>query len=580
MTVMRFARSLRVKLSILYLLTTVIPLVIIVFVMPSYYENEITQDSQTLTHATLSMLSRNIDTYLDDLDRLTLTPYLNDDVMNALKLKASHEYAKASAYQQLVANQALYTTLPNFLRTTRKDILSTVVLPFDGSVFVAAKYDPSSPVPNYPFTQQSWYKEAVKADGDIVFVNPHPQDYLLTPVSTQVFSVARLIKDPDDNRPLAVIMADADNVILGDIVNEIRLNVSSIIAIFGTNDQLLYSSQPLSAHMVQAIMQKSPVIQDTADAYIPVMQSTDLAHWRVVILLSQSEINAQLRWLYIAGGVFAVGGLCVTLLLFFILSRWIITPFQRMMGVMKQVQEGNLQTRLLVEGEDEIAVLGMAFNTMITQLNEVIEREYVALLKQRNAEYRALQSQIQPHFLYNTLNGFIGLNRLGERKVLERAIIALSGLLRYVLSSEKWATMKEDFLFVQRYCDHQTLRFQEKMTYELHYEETLADFKMPRLLLQPLVENAVIHGIEPSDRPCRLCVCVESVKSCAEEKAVLRILIEDDGMGFMLHTYDPEQGHGLANVRDRLKMAYEMATLSISSEAGKGTQVIIEIPQE
>jgi len=90
--------------------------------------------------------------------------------------------------------------------------------------------------------------------------------------------------------------------------------------------------------MVQAIMQKSPVIQDTADAYIPVMQSTDLAHWRVVILLSQSEINAQLRWLYIAGGVFAVGGLCVTLLLFFILSRWIITPFQRMMGVMKQVQ--------------------------------------------------------------------------------------------------------------------------------------------------------------------------------------------------------------------------------------------------
>src|SRR5437763_10949891 len=84
---MKFPTTLRVQLSILYLLTTVIPLAIIVFVMPSYYQNVITRDSQTLTAATLTAVSRNIDTYLDDLDRLTLTPYLNDDVMYALKLK-------------------------------------------------------------------------------------------------------------------------------------------------------------------------------------------------------------------------------------------------------------------------------------------------------------------------------------------------------------------------------------------------------------------------------------------------------------------------------------------------------------
>ncbi|HEX6480196.1 MAG TPA: sensor histidine kinase [Ktedonobacteraceae bacterium] len=574
---MRFTKSLRVKLSILYLLTIVVPLVIIVFALPGYYENVITQNSQTLTDATLDSLSHNIDLYLEDLDNLTLAPYLNDEVMNALEVKA---YAHASASQKLVAVQALNSTLPIMLSNTRSDILSTIVLPVDGSVFVATRYNPASPVPNYSFTQQAWYKAAVAARGDVVFVNPHPQDYLLTPIATQVFSVARLINDPNDpNHPLAVIMADADTSVLQNIVSGIRLNVSSIIAIVGSNKRLLYSSQPVSTQIVQAIAGRESVIQDAKDTYIPDINSTNLAHWSVVILLSRSEIEAQLRWMYIAGGLFAIGGLFVTLLLFFVLSRWIITPFQHMKEVMKSVQEGNLQTRFIIKGEDEIAHLGNAFNTMITRLNEMIEREYVMTLKQRNAEYRALQSQIQPHFLYNTLNGFMGLNRLGERKTLEKAIIALSGLLRYVLSNEQQVTIKEEFMFLQLYCDLQVLRFREKMTCVLQYDDALADFKIPKVLLQPLVENAIIHGIEPADHPCQLRVCAIAVKTAAEEKTAFRILIEDNGLGFASRTPATGTGLGLSNVRERLKMAYEQASLTISSEAGNGTRVAIEIPQ-
>ena len=574
---MKFTKSLRVKLSILYLLTIVVPLVIIVFALPDYYENLITQNSQTLTHATLDSLSRNIDLYLEDLDNLTLAPYLNDDVMNALEVKA---FDRASASQKLVAVQALNSTLPIMLSNTRQDILSTIVLPVDNSVFVAARYNPASPVPGYQFTQQAWYKAAWAAKGDVVFVNPHPQDYLLTPIAPQVFSVARRINDPNNpERALAIIMADADTSILQNIVSGIRLNVSSIIAIVGSNKRLLYSSQPVSTQVVQAIARRQSIIQDAKDTYIPDSNSTNLAHWSVVILLSRSEIEAQLRWMYIAGGLFAIGGLCVTLLLFFVLSRWIITPFQHLMQAMKSVQEGNLQTRFIVKGEDEIAHLGNAFNTMITRLNEMIEREYVMTLKQRNAEYRALQSQIQPHFLYNTLNGFIGLNRLGERKTLEKAIIALSGLLRYVLSNEQQVTIKEEFVFLRLYCDLQALRFREKMTCVLHYEDALADFKIPKVLLQPLVENAIIHGIEPADHPCQLRICAAAVKTGAGEKTVFRILVEDDGLGFASQTTAAGSGLGLSNVRERLKMAYEKASLTISSEPGNGTRVMIEIPQ-
>lgn len=199
--------------------------------------------------------------------------------MQALELKSSAvSYNNATTYQKLVADRTLTSTLPNVLRATRKDILSTVILPFDGSVFLAAKNSSSSPVPDYPFHQQWWYQEAIKADGDVVFINPHAQDYLLDLISSQVFSVARLIKDPDSQRPLAVIMADEDNVVLGDIVSTVHLNVSSISAIFGTNDKLLYSNQPLSSRVADAIIHQESAVQDENHAYLPVISPAGLAH--------------------------------------------------------------------------------------------------------------------------------------------------------------------------------------------------------------------------------------------------------------------------------------------------------------
>src|SRR5260370_446784 len=154
---MRFPNSLRVKLSILYLLTIVVPLVIIVFAMPGYYENVITQTSRTLTAATLDSLSHNIDLYLEDLDNLTLAPYFNNEVMSALKFKASPAYADASASQQFATNQALSITLPNILSNTRNDVLSTIVLPSDDSVFIACTYNPFTLLANFPFPTHPCY---------------------------------------------------------------------------------------------------------------------------------------------------------------------------------------------------------------------------------------------------------------------------------------------------------------------------------------------------------------------------------------------------------------------------------------
>jgi two-component system sensor histidine kinase YesM len=562
---------------VLYLLVFFVPAIMMMTVMPSYYQNSISVETQTLTEGTLTSMARNLETYLDDLNRLTIAPYLNEDIMRALKLKASPDYKDADAFTQLVAERALRTALPLFLQNSRRDILATVLVAPDGSAFVASVGGAfSQQVANYPYTQQDWYRKAVEADGNVAFISSHPQDYLSDTPRQQVFSVARLIKDPDTRRPLGVIMADADTIVLAQIVNDIRFNVSSIVCIFDRENMLLYSSQPAAAELQKQALEKTTAIQADGDSYTAVSKLISPADWKVVVLLSDTEIAAKTRWLYVAGIVFAAAGLVVTFLLFFGLSRWIIHPFQNMIGVMKQVQSGNLQTRFAVTGNDEVAELGRALNNMIEQLQQLIDREYKAILNQRNAEYRALQSQIRPHFLYNTLNGFIGLNRMKDSAGLERAILALSDMLRYILGGNDRVRLGEEFAFIQKYCDLQRIRFRDRLILDIYCATAVESVEIPKLLLQPLIENAVIHGIEPASHPCTLSVSAELKQ--IEGAPCVKIAIHDNGCGFDPQSFAWKEGHGLANVRERLALASREATFSLSSQVATGTCIVIEIP--
>jgi two-component system sensor histidine kinase YesM len=575
---MRFAFSLRFRLMIFYLIIFLVPAAIMIFAMPYYFQQSLSNETRTLTEGTLTSIARNIETYLDDLNRLTITPYLNSDVMQAMQLKASPNYEQADDYSKLVADRALKTTLPLFLQNSRTDILATVLVIPDGTAYVASVGAAfGEPVADYAYTQQDWYHKAVQADGDVVFISSHPEDYLSNIPVRQVFSVARLIKDPDTRQPLGVIMADADTVVLARIINDINFNVSSIVCVFDDQNKLLYSSRPLPAELQNQNFGNSSTVEAGGDSYVTVSTTISPAQWRLVVLLSNAEMVAKTRWIYVTGILFAVGGLTLTFALFFILSRWVGRPFQEMIGVMKQVETGNLQARFIISGNhDEISDLGRALNNMIERLNELIEREYKAVINQRNAEYRALQSQIHPHFIYNTLNGFLGLNRLNDMVGLEKAILALSGMLHYIFEGEEWVHLRDEITFIQRYSELQWLRFRERLTTQIRCDKAAEEIKIPKLLLQPLVENALIHGIEPAGRPCTMTVDVHLVKQDGE--LCVCITVQDDGRGFDPQAPSRKEGLGLANVRERLRIAFPDAKMSLSSQINSGTKVVIEFP--
>lgn len=576
---MGIAYSLRFKLLMLYFLTIIIPTAILVIIMPSYYQGLISNEAKVLTDSVSTALVKNIETYLDDLERLTITPYYNDKFMNSLELLTSEEYEKNNNYTKLVIRQEILYIMNDYLQNTRKDILSTVLATNDGIFYIATKKQGmTNPPDNYNYRAESWYKQALAADGKAVFINAHSQTYLNSPVADRVFSVTRLIKDTNSGKGLAVIMADADTLILQKILSDVKFNVTSIVSIFDNESNLIYSNHRLSDEILRQIKDKQQLIRDSDDTYTIVSKPIELTKWNIVILLSNSEMKSKFNLIYTMGILFALAQLIIAFSLFTFFSRFITDPFKRMIHVMKMVEKGDLSVRYMHIGRDEISRLGNALNNMVARLNELIDREYRAVLSKRNAEFYALQSQINPHFLYNVLNSLIGLNRLDEKMKLEESILALTGMMRYTIHHDDFGTIAEEFLLLRRYCELQKLRFDERFEFGLNYDDSISKYKIPRLLLQPLVENAIIHGIEPLDRNGS--VFVRAMRIEKSNRSLIEISVIDNGYGFDVSTHNHKKSVGLFNVEERLKITYSHSTMKIESKIGEGTSVIIEIPEE
>lgn len=196
---------------------------------------------------------------------------------------------------------------------------------------------------------------------------------------------------------------------------------------------------------------------------------------------------------------------------------------------------------------------------------------YAELIERRSAQFQALEAQIRPHFLYNVLNNIVGLNRLGDRKRLESSVLSLKELLRHSLDSRPFVPLRDELRVAERYCELQRLRFGDRLHSEVVLPQELGEMRVPGLIVQPLVENAIIHGIEPKENPGTVSIRAEV------RDARLVIEVRDDGVGFVPGPINRSDHIGLTNVRERLRLAYVDAALEVTSAPGKGTTCSISI---
>lgn len=270
----------------------------------------------------------------------------------------------------------------------------------------------------------------------------------------------------------------------------------------------------------------------------------------------------------------SLAGLALSSLLIFVLARNINHPVSQLVDGMKQVEQGDLTTRIEEFRNDEFAVLFHGFNDMASQIQALLEARVEREKALRTAERKALQAQIDPHFLYNTLNTIKAMAKLRGVDEISTAVTHLGRLLREAIDSDhEYTTIQESLNLVEAYLQIQQMRFGKLFTWAISIPESLRNKVVPRLILQPIVENAIVHGLEPmlgGDQ--RVIIITASVLDSGNPV----IEVYDNGCGMSDETWNAalagKTGVGIRNVHQRLSLYF-------GADAGLSHSTMTTIPR-
>jgi two-component system sensor histidine kinase YesM len=288
---------------------------------------------------------------------------------------------------------------------------------------------------------------------------------------------------------------------------------------------------------------------------------------------------------------FSIIAFALILILFLFLSYYIplsiTSPIRRLTQVTDQVAKGDLTVRSDVTGGVEAQVLSDSLNTMIDKINELLEQVKTEQIRLRKAEFELLQSQINPHFLYNTLDAIVWLAEAGEQKKVVSMVGSLSDFFRISLNQgQDILDVKEELQHVRSYLEIQQMRYQDILQYEICVPEELNHCQIPKITLQPLVENALYHGIK--NKRGKGMIRIEG--ELDGEDCIL--LITDNGKGMTPERLEQVRKgirnrkaretdiYGLYNVNERIRLNFgENYGITITSTYGEGTCVTVRLPQ-
>ncbi|WP_226037085.1 sensor histidine kinase [Aquibacillus saliphilus] len=335
-------------------------------------------------------------------------------------------------------------------------------------------------------------------------------------------------------------------------------------------------------------------IQINGEDYMLTRQTSSITDWTLVILSPVSALTqgiSVVRTVIIVSGIV---GIVIFVIFSFFLSTIITRPIIKLTSAMRQASEGILTVNPESSSTNEINELNNTYNQLVEETNHLIQMVYEKELTRSRTELKALQAQINPHFLFNTLDAFYWSLEEKEEEELAELVLAMSELFRYTIThinKGEWVSIKEEMEHIERYMQIMKLRFGNRLGWKQVLPSEWESVQIPKLLIQPLVENAVLHGAGNTVNPCMVSIIVEE----SENKGYLKIKVTDDGPGM-----DPEKiewlyrsiseggvssvkGNGIAitNVQKRLQLYYQdeqLDGLVIKSTMNIGTSVSFEIP--
>ena len=417
---------------------------------------------------------------------------------------------------------------------------------------------------------------------------------------TPYMSIARVM--PDKNyypSPLAILRLDFPESYLNEAINPNNFDNALTFLVSDETNRLVSLSSASTESLYRELTLSRPVPDsDTLDSwhryrldgtdYFVIRQTLPSYPLTLITMLPSKSLLSE-YYLH-RNFTFLIGGILLVFCLFLstVLAKTMSGRIIRLTSRMKQVKKGELISlpSSIIQGKDEIGELTSSYNYMIHAMEDLIEKEYLLGQETKNAELKILQAQINPHFLYNTLDMIQWFAEEGMLSQIEESVSSLATFYRLSLSNGKeFISLREEMEHVRSYIRLQRLRFPDTFLYEEELDEGLLDYLLPKTTLQPLVENAITHGLQESKRiPGHLLIKIEK-----EEGKNIRISILDDGAGMKnpprptpnSGTSRENSGHGfgIPNVSSRLTLLYGPGYgVVFEQNIPEGTIAIVRIP--
>lgn len=446
------------------------------------------------------------------------------------------------------------------------------------------------------FIKEKWYQKALENPDKIQIISDITGRNIVTDKTysiDDVFSVVKAVRSQETGQVMGVLLFDVKYDTIASVIQRSAVGEDGFAFVIDNQDRMVYTPANKIVYRIDPDWLRSEDHLITASInkvkYQISCQMSEYAGWRIISVSSYEAVMQKSNQVFILIMVVLFFTILLVLISAVKVSSTITKPIVKLNNLMERTEEGDLSVRFEYEYADEIGKLGRRFNHMLEEVQKLLDEVYLEQENKRKAQLQVVQEQFKPHFLYNTLDTIGWMAREHSAQDIVQIVDALTSVFRISLSKGKeYITVEEEFRYVSNYLYIQRIRYGPKVDYDIHADEQVGQILVPKLILQPIVENAIYHGVKLKKGPGHLKIYAY------EREQMLELSVEDDGNGMteekaiqLMHIMnhsekeDEHESFGLYYVGERLRIRYDQAfRVIVESREGKGTKVIIRISME
>lgn len=552
------APGLQKQLLISMIVLIAVPLLFMTVFGNYFYAKGIDEQANEYTAQMLEQVRMNVDASIGTVESVIGYLSVNEHVLSYLRMDSFYAQGRIEAESAARLQMRVYTD-------GHPGLLSGILIAGENGLYVSNQLYRAT---RYPLNMDDWYRRAVEAEGACVLL-PGPIGRNIRShrnhAANSIVSVVQAVYDPRDGGLLGVICADMLTAGIGQRIRDITLGKSGYVFIRDGNGSVVYAPVNETVYRIPEEAAGTAVYTIRGERYQVLSTHSDVTGWDTVGVFRMGEPLSSvltLRKYTILVALFCIFIATLTALSF---TGAFALPISRLRLLMGKAEQGDLDVSFDASRySGEIAQLGGSFNSMMDKIRDLLHLVYLEQQNKREAEIRTLQAQIKPHFLYNTLDTIRWMAEERQAGEIAQLVDALTRLFRISLSrGREIISLRDEVEHVRSYLFIQKVRYEEKLYYEIHIPEPLLEQKVQKLILQPLVENAIYHGIKQKRGGGRILL------SAVGEQGALVLQVWDDGAGMSEEACarlnealqapvgaEKEHGYGIFNVNDRIRMSH------------------------